>query len=143
VCYRPLYDKDYETAAEEWLRGLDQWRAGTHEGQPSEFSRYFWEYEGTPDEETHRDRKWTEVEATHYQVYETVSEGTPVTPHFATKEELVEYLVKHGDFWDQQRGHGGWTRANAESFVERAWAPSLISEVSTAGVTIKAPRDGA
>lgn len=31
-----------------------------------------------------------------YCLYETVSEGTPVTPVFATPEELIDYLVKYG-----------------------------------------------
>lgn len=74
-----------------------------------------------------------------WQVWETVSEGSPVTPALATREELVAYLVEGGDAWDRKRGDGGWTRENAESFVERAWAPSLIG---TAG-NLHAPRDGA
>ena len=66
-------------------------------------------------------------------MYETVSEGTPVTPPFATKEELVEYLIEHGDFWDQKRRKEGntimpcdpWTREQAETFVnDTEWAPS-------------------
>ena len=55
-----------------------------------------------PDPESYRPR-WKRGEATWYQVYETVSEGTPVTPPFETREELVEYLVERGDFWDQKR----------------------------------------
>ena len=72
---------------------------------------------------------------TWWQVYETVSEGTPVTPPFETQEELVEYLVANGDFWDQsRRAKGGssmpcgpWPREQAKKFVlGRGWAPSLI-----------------
>lgn len=74
-----------------------------------------------------------------WQVWETVSEGSPVTPAFATREELVDYLVGGGDAWDRKRSDGGWTRENAESFVSAAWAPSLISVSGKA----HAPRDGA
>lgn len=74
-----------------------------------------------------------------WQVWETVSEGSPVTPAFATREQLVDYLVENGDHWDQKRGDGGWGRDNAELFVESEWAPSLI----TAGGQVYAPRDGA
>lgn len=63
---------------------------------------------------------------TWWQVYETVSEGTPVSPPFANPEELIEYLVKHGDFWDQQRGESGWSRPSAEAFVKSGWAPSAV-----------------
>lgn len=71
--------------------------------------------------------EWTEAEATWFQVYETVSEGTPVTPPFATREELVEYLVQHGDFWSQLDGKPGFSRKAAEAFVMGdGWVPSMI-----------------
>lgn len=78
-----------------------------------------------------------------WQVWETVSEGSPVTPAFATADELVDYLVKYGDAWDQKRGDGGWNRENAESFVARGYAMSLIM-VNTPGQQpeVYSPRDG-
>lgn len=63
---------------------------------------------------------------TWWQVWETVSEGSPVTPAFATRAELVNHLVRNGDQWDQQRGDGGWSRESAESFVKTEWFPSMI-----------------
>ena len=51
---------------------------------------------------------WTEAEATWFQVYETVSEGTPITPPFATKDELVEFLCTKKDFWGGVQGQGVW-----------------------------------
>lgn len=74
-----------------------------------------------------------------WQVWETVSEGSPVTPAFATRDELIAYLVEGGDAWDRKRGDGGWTRENAESFIDQAWAPTLI----TSACQQYAPRDGA
>ncbi len=146
--YRPLYDEDYDSASKRWLKGLNQWQKGKHPSQtrknePSD-EQYFWEYEGNPpDRDSYRDRAWTKAEATAYQVYETVSEGTPVTPAFATKEELIEYLVANGDFWDQKRGKGGWPRTAAESFVKDEYAPSLISVIEPGKTpVILEPRDG-
>jgi hypothetical protein len=78
------------------------------------------------------DPAWPEGSATWYQVYQTVSEGSPVTPPFATKEELIEYLVKFGDEWDQSRtaegrqASAGWPRKAAEQFVKSEWAPSMM-----------------
>ena len=69
---------------------------------------------------------WPDGTATWFQVYETVSEGSPVTPPFATEAELVEYLVNYGDFWSQRKGEGGFSRAAAEAFVKDKWAPSMI-----------------
>lgn len=73
-----------------------------------------------------------------WQVWETVSEGSPITPVFDTREALIDYLVEGGDGWDRKRGDGGWTRENAESFVSHAWAPSLIGFAGE----LRAPRDG-
>ena len=49
----------------------------------------------------------------------------PVTPPFATIDELVDYLATRGDFWDQERGDGPWDRKSAE-VVKAGWAPTLI-----------------
>lgn len=57
-----------------------------------------------------------------WQMYETVSEGTPLTPPFATAEELVDYLECVGDSWTEKP----WPRARAEAFVKAGWAPSMI-----------------
>jgi hypothetical protein len=48
-------------------------------------------------------RPWKDDEATWYQVWETESEGTPISPPFATREELVEYLVNNGGFSQVKR----------------------------------------
>ena len=36
---------------------------------------------------------WKPEEATHYMMYENTSEGTPISPAFATPEELARWLV--------------------------------------------------
>ena len=129
--YHPLYDQDYDSACEEWYNEALNFK-------PTEFSKWYHEYAGDPpNEDYYRKQKWTEEEATHYQVYENVSEGTPVTPHFATKDELEDYLVKHGDFWDQARGNGGWNKESVKRFVESSYAPSMIFIDGQ----VKTPRD--
>ena len=140
--HRPLYDDDYESVSEKWMADFNLWRAGEHPSQPCGYCKYFWEYDSPPDEESYRSRKWTEDEATHFQAYETVSEGTPVSPAFASKKELVDYLVANGDFWDQRRGTGGWSRKAAEQFVENESAPSLMVMQTPEGAVIREPRDG-
>ena len=77
-----------------------------------------------------------------YQLWETVSEGSPITPVFETKEELVDYLVKYGDSWDQKRGNGGWSREVASKFVGVGWAPSLVTTVVDGNLKVLQPRDG-
>jgi hypothetical protein len=142
--YKPMYDHDFETALAEWLAGYELWKKGEHPSQlkhPEYAQNSYWEWEGAPPN-PHYCRPKFEGPANWYQVYQTVSEGTPVTPPFATKAELVDYLVEHGDFWDQKRGDGGWDREAAEHFVSTEWAPSLIMVARAGNTEIKAPRDG-
>lgn len=129
--YRAMYDQHYPQAAEEWVHNFLLWQKGEHPSQKSKWAseeKYYWEYEGNPPDKESYLPEFTE-EPTWYQVYQTVSEGTPVSPPFATKEELVDYLVENGDFWDQRRGNGGYSRKAAEAFVEMEWAPSFIVTV--------------
>lgn len=57
-----------------------------------------------------------------WQVWETVSEGSPTTPVFATREELIEHLTLVG----AGGVCGPVSRQAAEKFVEAGWAPSLV-----------------
>jgi hypothetical protein len=66
-----------------------------------------------------------------WQLWETVSEGSPISPVFATAEQLVDYLVELGDVWGQKRGEK-WSRESAEAFVRAGWAPSLMVDASGA-----------
>jgi hypothetical protein len=129
--YHPMFDTPFSVAMDEWYAG---WKK---DGQA-----HIDDHGAPPDPAYYRDRDWTIEEATHYAVYETVSEGTPVTPAFATKAELIDHLVAHGDAWDEKRGNGGWDRAAAERFVDREWAPSMMVMHTQGGTTIQEPRDG-
>lgn len=138
--YQPLYDQRFSDAVTEWNKEFLAWRAPGGEGEAHP-DMEFWEWHGGPPEREYY-REYADADATWVQVYETVSEGTPVTPPFATPEELVDYLATNGDFWDQKRGDGPWERANAEKFVKAGWAVSFMVETTQSGVTVRAPRDG-
>lgn len=168
-CYIPMRDETYAEAVKEWKEGYAKWESGLrpqHDattdgtawvpaaewksahiyGPDCEWTDYHGEF---PTDENYRP-EFTEP-ATWFQVYQTVSEGSPVTPPFATREELIDYLATHGDFWDQARrlegrssgmDCGPWKRENAERFVNAGWAPSMMVEQTATGMTIKEPRDG-
>lgn len=124
--YQPLYDRGYNQEAKEWMAGLLRWEAGDRTTDDTEYN-YFWEYEGWPPDKKYYRPDWTEEQMNGYCLYETVSEGTPVSPVFDTLYGLAEYLAGNGDFWDQKRGHGGWGIARAKAFCETGWAPSFVS----------------
>jgi hypothetical protein len=54
-------------------------------------------------------------EPTHYQIYETVTEGTPWSPVFGSLDELVEWLIKEG-----------YSEKAARRFAEVGWVPSMV-----------------
>lgn len=141
--FQPMHDEHFDAKFAEWLADFDRIRAGNLTDLEIEcYPRGLADWlndEGLPPDPTYY-RPWRDEDATWVQVWETVSEGTPVTPPFATPEELIDYLATKGDFWDQKRGDGPWDRAAAESFVKRGWAPSMI--LNTATGEMKTARDG-
>ena len=139
---QPMFDTSFEAAAKEWKAEFLKWEAGE---RPSHFDDRpegyeYWEWTDVPPTRDYY-RRWKDEEATWFQLWETVSEGTPVSPPFETAAELSEYLAEHGDFWDQERckrpdwnklwggvpGVSGWGREQAERFVKAGWAPSMIA----------------
>lgn len=50
-----------------------------------------------------------------WQVWETVSEGSPISPVFATDEELVNWLISEG-----------YSEGAAEQFAKSGWVPSMV-----------------
>lgn len=40
--------------------------------------------------------EWTPEQATHFMMYEDTSEGTPISPAFATPEDLARWLYDNG-----------------------------------------------
>lgn len=125
IHYKPMFETSFRKAADDWTAGFLAWLAKYPSGVNEDGYRY-WEYEGDPPEkDTHA--PFEDSEATWFQLFENVSEGTPVSPPFATAEELVEYLVANGDFWDQKNGHGQkYSRKAAESLVRGGYCPSMI-----------------
>lgn len=142
--YQPTYDRHFDDVFSEWLADFDRVRGGElkdfeAECYPNGLSDWLVD-DGAPPNRAYY-RTYRDEDATWFQIYETVSEGTPVTPPFATKAELVDYLAANGDFWDQKRGVGQWQRENAERFVGTGWAPSMVAVVGGANAGVYTARD--
>ena len=128
--YIPMYDEWYEDALNEWIVNHKLWIAGNHEDQLNNEScrkyKYYAEWvDNPPDIESYRKEKWKATDEMWFQMYENVSEGTPVTPAFKTKKELAEYLIDTGNSYD-----GKWTKEQAYGFIESEYCPSLIMNSS-------------
>lgn len=102
--YIPLFNQNYEDALYEWKEGKKQWKAGFQPTYSLNGERY------EPKTEYQKDRKWSEYagskpkpedympswtneERTHFMMYETTSEGTPISPAFATAKALARWLA--------------------------------------------------
>jgi hypothetical protein len=126
--FQPMYDKTFADAAKGWKTEFAEWESGKRPDYCEDAESRaleFWEWHGGPPDRVYY-RPYKSEDATWFQLWETVSEGTPVSPPFATREELADYLAVHGDYWDHSRGNGGWGKAAADAFVKVGWAPSLM-----------------
>ena len=120
----PLHDQSFDEAVKEWKEGYKAWEAGTHEYFESGLE--FWEWGGDPPESQSYRPAFAE-EPTWWQVYETVSAGTPATPAFATSDELIYYLCTYGDYGYQHYGYGSIpSREAATAFVDAGSVTSMV-----------------
>lgn len=68
-----------------------------------------------------------------YQIWETVSEGSPISPVFKTPEALADWMAAPGNGW---RSDQGTTREQWLRFINGpGWAPTLVSSPATGVVT--------
>jgi hypothetical protein len=108
----PMFDQDYESAKQKWLTGLQSWLDGTHEDYRSDYD--YWEWDsGPPDRDYYRPK--FESDSIGYQVYETVTEGTPTSPVFETLDAMRTWLLSEG-----------FSEHATDMFLETGWAPSMV-----------------
>ena len=112
--YKPLHDETWREAMRSWLDDYDdEWETWTDED----------DIEAPPRPEYYRP-EWSE-EPIAYQVYETVSEGTPKSPVFATQDDLRAWLL--------EQGH---SEKAADNFIAGGWAPSFLVNMN-AGILLR------
>lgn len=98
--YKPLLGSSYEKDLAEWLEGREKWAAGLCSdfsgGWEPKTSDCKWEeWSGDAPQFSDYMPEWPEKERTHWQAYEDTSAGTPLSPIFATVEELARYCADH------------------------------------------------
>lgn len=114
---QPMHDKSYEAAAKEWIANMLAWEGDTHEilvkdPKYKETCPHWWEWEGMPPDKQYYHPEWGDT-ATAYQVYENVTEGTPVSPVFKTQGAMRNWLA------DQ-----GYSSDAVDVFLEKGYAPT-------------------
>lgn len=130
---KPLHD-NFTKRLRDWNEGYKKWQQGLYHSYAKDKPE--WEpisdkYKDMSYEEYNSERPqqedympdWSDEERTHYQMYETTSEGTPISPVFATPEELATWLVDNNAnaFAHQTASYEAWFRV-----CKGGWAPSAV-----------------
>ena len=140
--YIPMNEGGYTHAAAEWDEGHAKWGDGLVQSygngeewvpKTDEHVGRYTEYAGPRPSPDDYMPDWPEAERTHLMMYEDTSEGTPISPAFATPEELARWLVDNdaSAFADQTATYEQWL-----AMINRGWAPSAVIQggVMTSGV---------
>lgn len=126
----PLHYESFKEAAAKWKAGFAAWECGDRPDYCSEggAKMEYWEYDGAPPESKYYRPDWPEESRTHFQMYETTSEGTPISPVFADIETLAHWLADNGAsaFAGQTATYEQWLAT-----CQRGWAPSAIHSPQT------------
>jgi hypothetical protein len=124
--YQPMFDEKFSAALAEWLTDFDRVRAGN---LTEDETRWYplglgdWLKENTAPDPSYYMPEWPDAERTHLMMYEDTSEGTPISPAFATPEELARWLVANNAsaFAGETASYEAWLR-----IAKGGWAPSVI-----------------
>ena len=127
--YIPLYNSGFAERDAEWKAGWAKWQEGLCEsyGKGEKWEPIEAEYVGMRYTEYAGERPspddfmpdWPADHRTHYMMYEDTSEGTPISPAFATPEELARWLVDNcaSAFGGQTASYEGWLRVARGGFA--------------------------
>jgi hypothetical protein len=124
VWYQPQHDRTLREAQADW----DHRKAAWDSGEDPDRARYtdkadddypFEDWAGErPEDGSYYRPEWPEGVELGYQLYESVTEGTPVSPSFATVEELARYLTHEARMFDSTEA--------AMRFIGVGWAPTGV-----------------
>jgi hypothetical protein len=140
--YIPLLGSSFSQRHAEWMAEKAQWDAGL----VRDYSQSPWGWKSREHieceafEEWHgREPRaefympdWPDSERTHFQMYEDVSEGTPISPVMESPEALAQWLADNNAsaFADQGASYDAWLRV-----CRGGWAPSMVYSAQTGAVS--------
>lgn len=99
--YLPVIDRTYDEALADYRYAERLWEQGRHPSQlewPEQTGgQSYRDWEGCPpDPRFYRRESWTEDDATCVALYETISEGTPISPTFPSLTDLYVWMLDNG-----------------------------------------------
>lgn len=114
--YKPLFPGElYQPLVDMWDEECAKWKAGWRPDHCPGHKHRAMTYEQWQGQRPHRDDympNWPAEERTHLMMYEDTSEGTPISPAFATPEELARWLSDNGTsaFGNDTASYEAWLR---------------------------------
>lgn len=112
--YIALFDGSYDDAVNDWDERCSAWNRGDFPEYADEEDRCmsYAEWAGERPRPEKYMPAFLDSECTHYMMYETTTEGTPISPAFATAEELAKWLADTGAsaFGYQTANYEQWLR---------------------------------
>jgi len=126
--YKHLFEGDpnLKQEIEEWHRDNELWKLGKHPDQVRRATTglSFEDWSGGPPDPRYYMPCWPDAEKTHYQMYETTSEGSPLSPPMESPEALARWLV------DNRASAFGNETATYEDWLDMirgpGWAPTAM-----------------
>ena len=129
--FRPMYQRDFRQDYFDWEKEINQWYIEQEAFEKGKIFSYGDKVYSKEKGNTYEDwagAPWAPPnpydympEGPWFQLYENVSEGTPISPPFSTKEALVEWLTNNPDYWGNQ-----WTKEQAEGILKCEYTPSMV-----------------
>lgn len=141
--FRPLFGSNYSREVSEWDEGAAKWAEGLKadwnggwvalDEEQRGMTYAGWAGERPVPEDYMPD--WPDAERTHFQMYETTSEGTPISPVMESPEALAQWLADSGAsaFARETASYEAWLRVARGGFApSAAYSPStgLVSGVA-------------
>jgi len=128
--FQPMFDRPFAPAMREWIAEWEAWERGERPDYCDESNAKlpFWEWSGPPPDPAYYRPDWPEESRTHLMMYEDTSEGTPISPAFATPEELARWLAdnKASSFASDTATYEQWLQV-----CKGAYAPSAVYSPET------------
>lgn len=133
--FKPLMRGPYAERGAEWDEEAAQWDAGFvrdyldggFKSRDQDDDGTYAEYNGERPEVADYMPEFAAGTATHLMMYEDTSEGTPISPDFATPEELAHWLVDNGvsTFGDSTGTYEQWL-----PICRGGWAPDMVADAN-------------
>ncbi len=120
----------YEKQAREWLAEAIKWSQGERPDYArDEAPEFYWDWDGAPREaDDYMLVGVPDAACTHFQLYESTSEGTPIGPVCATLDEVATHAAEHASvFADLKASKEEWLRICGGEPVMVELAPGFVN----------------